>query len=117
MDEIWLTPDRVFGPMIVDQLDDYELKYWSRLRAILATALENAPADDLLDRQRQIERTGFLGWVVWPGLAAHEYHIGGRLLARVPLDVFSEDAFLEPVAIEAVTIRPGDEVTRGPATS
>ena len=100
-DEIWLTSDRVFGPMKVDELDDYELKFWSRLRAILTAALDSAPADDLLDRQRHIERTGFMGWTVWPGLAAWEYHLGGRLLARIPLALFADDAFLEPVEMEA----------------
>lgn len=113
---LWLHSGNLFGPMQPDRLDGYEVRYWSRLRAILIKALDEAPADDMLDRQRQIEATGFLPWTVWPGLEAYEYHLGGRLLARVPVDLFTDEAFMQDLPpFESVDVLPGEETVRGPA--
>lgn len=82
------------------------LLFWSRLQYILEQSVRALPEDDREQRVAWCQETGNHGVGTKIGETDDElvFSWGGRVLARVFLNVFNDDSFFEPLES---TLRPG----------
>jgi hypothetical protein len=84
------------------------VQFWARLQFILEQAVSGLSAEDRAARIEWCRRHGQHGVSAVPGQGETEYFWGGRLLAVVPHDVFSDEAYMQPLGSTFVTEVPND---------